>query len=484
MHSFIPQLIATVGATLGAFAFGNVLSWPSNAFQESHLPKDIDYGSYESWIVSIFMVGAAFVPWVASAAFAFIGKKYLMVSLAIPFIGGWVMLFFAKNALFLLIGRFLTGFAGGAFLLSAPAYTSEIAEKKYSGALGTVFQLMVCCGILFVNVNCSTNWRVLTGTCIVFPCLMAVWMIFMPRSPVFLASKGDYEGARKALQWLRGGAKDVEEELEEIKKIVIETSNVGSVSLKKLFTEATYLKPFGIVMMLMLLQQLSGINYVLSYSVQIFKSAGTSIDECLSSMLIGLVQVLAVVITILIIDRFGRKILLIISELFICISMSGVGAFFYLQENCNHCQTSVNTTTTTMAYNGSTIMPSHFISKATVDDLGFLPLLSLMVFVSIFFMGMGPIPFLLNVELIPPEARALSSSLALTFNWIISFLVSQFVPSIGSAIGASSCYFIFSGVALLGTIFIIISVPETKGKTEEEIKQMFSGKKIQYVIMK
>ena len=100
---------------------------------------------------------------------------------------------------------------------------------------------------------------------------MAVWMIFMPRSPVFLASKGDYEGARKALQWLRGGAKDVEEELEEIKKIVIETSNVGSVSLKKLFTEATYLKPFGIVMMLMLLQQLSGINYVLSYSVQIFK---------------------------------------------------------------------------------------------------------------------------------------------------------------------------------------------------------------------
>ena len=122
-------------------------------------------------------------------------------------------------------------------------------------------------------------------------------------------------------------------------------------------------------------------------------------------MLIGLVQVLAVVITILIIDRFGRKILLIISELFICISMSGVGAFFYLQESCNHCQTSVNTTTTTMAYNGSTIMPSHFISKATVDDLGFLPLLSLMVFVSIFFMGMGPIPFLLNVELIPPEAR-------------------------------------------------------------------------------
>ena len=79
--------------------------------------------------------------------------------------------------------------------------------------------------------------------------------------------------------------------------------------------------------------------------------------------------------------------------------------------------------------------------------------------------------------------QALSSSLAITFNWIISFLVSQFVPSIGKALGASSCYFIFSGVALLGTIFIVICVPETKGKSEEEIKQMFSSK-IKYLIMK
>ena len=123
-------------------------------------------------------------------------------------------------------------------------------------------------------------------------------------------------------------------------------------------------------------------------------------------MLIGGVQVVAVIITILIIDRFGRKIILIFSEVFICISMTGVGVFFYLQENCDNCHTIDNTTTTTMDYtNSSTMMPHLFISQTTVDDLGFLPLLSLMVFVSTFFMGMGPIPFLLNVELIPPEAR-------------------------------------------------------------------------------
>ena len=101
---------------------------------------------------------------------------------------------------------------------------------------------------------------------------MAVWMIFMPRSPDFLVSKGDMEGAKKSLKWLRGGASaDVDEELDEIKKTVEERTKVGSVSITELFTEARYVKPLAIVLVLMALQQLSGINYVLSYSALIFE---------------------------------------------------------------------------------------------------------------------------------------------------------------------------------------------------------------------
>jgi len=485
MHSFIPQFIATLGATFGAFSLGNVIAWPSNAIQKSQAPSDIaNYGA-ESWIVSIFMIGAALVPWVASGAFSFIGKKWSLVSLAIPFIGGWLMLVFAENTALLLVGRAITGFAGGAFVLAAPAYSSEIAETKYRGALGTLMQLMVCCGILFINVNCSTDWRVLSGVCIAFPGLMAVWMIFMPRSPDFLVSKGDIDGARKSLKWLRGGSSaDVEEELDEIKKTVEERNKVGSVSISELFTEARYVKPLAIVLVLMALQQLSGINYVLSYSALIFESAGTTIDECTSTMLIGGVQVVGTFVTTLIIEKFGRKILLIISDLFICISMIGVGVFFILKEKCDDCEatTAAATTTTTiltteMANITTTMLPDLMVSKTTVDNIGFLPLVSLMIFIAAFSLGFGPIPWILNVELIPPEARSISSSLATSFNWIISFLVAQFIPTIGDAIGASSCYFIFSAIALLGTIFIIVFVPETKGKTEDEIKQIFSNVK-------
>ena len=218
-------------------------------------------------------------------------------------------------------------------------------------------------------------------------------------------------------------------------------------------------------------------------------------------MLIGTVQVVGTLATTLVIDKFGRKIILIISELFMGISMIGVAVFFLLFEKCgDECETSASLVSTTVATSvniSTTILPDVLVSKTTVDSVGFLPLLSLMVFVAAFSFGAGPIPWILNVELIPPEARvsrdsyllisynccfitylfqALSASLATSFNWLVSFLVSQFIPDIGDAIGASSCYFIFSAICLMGTVFTILFVPETKGKSEDEIKNLFSTK--------
>ena len=109
----------------------------------------------------------------------------------------------------------------------------------------------------------------LSAVCIIFPGILAVWMIFMPRSPIFLVSKGNVEGARKSLQWLRG-TKDVEEELKQLQENVQSTSLCG-VNIVALFTKKQYAKPLVIVLVLMALQQLSGINYVLSYSALIFE---------------------------------------------------------------------------------------------------------------------------------------------------------------------------------------------------------------------
>merc|ERR1711978_470285 len=117
-----------------------------------------------------------------------------------------------------------------------------------------------------------------------------------------------------------------------------------------------------ISLVLMALQQLSGINYVLSYSQEIFQSSGSSIDPCISSMLTGAIQVAGTGFTTVIIEKLGRKILLLISDAFICISMIGVAVFFKLKESCGEeCQA------------GDAAV---FVEKTTVDDIGFLPLVN------------------------------------------------------------------------------------------------------------
>ena len=132
-------------------------------------------------------------------------------------------------------------------------------------------------------------------------------------------------------------------------------------------------------------------------------------------MLLGCVQLLGSVATIFLIDKFGRRMLLIISEVFISLSMLGVAVFFLLSEQCEgeDCHSGGNGTSTT-----TTISPEFRISQSTIDEVSFLPLVSLMLFLAVFFLGLGPIPFILNVELIPPEARVSKMKSCLKFRLI------------------------------------------------------------------
>ena len=156
-----------------------MIAWTANSLQDTQIPADLgDLGSAEAWVVSMFMIGAACVPWVAAVAFQLIGKKWTLIAVSVPFIAGWLLLLLAKNSAMLLVGRFIiilnhklyfsismksfrfiTGFCGGMFVLAAPAFSSEIAETKYRGTLGSMMQLMIGIGILFINVNCETDWR-------------------------------------------------------------------------------------------------------------------------------------------------------------------------------------------------------------------------------------------------------------------------------------------------------------------------------------
>ena len=235
-----------------------------------------------------------------------IGKKWTMIAMGLPFALGVVLITFAKNVPMLFIGRLLYGFSGGAFGLLVPSYTSEIASPSIKGALGSLQQLIVTLGVLCVGViGKYVEWRLMTGLFLAIPVIMTAWMFFMPESPVFLVTKGRMEDAKSSLLFLRGPEFDVTKELLEIQSTVRESQAGGSISLRSLATHRHYLVPALISMVLMFLQQFSGVNAVLAYAVQLFEDCGITdtIDSYTCNILVCLTQFVFVIVSMLLVDR-------------------------------------------------------------------------------------------------------------------------------------------------------------------------------------
>lgn len=186
-------------------------------------------------------------------------------------------------------------------------------------------------------------------------------MCFIPETPRWYVAKGREESAEKALQWLRGKEADIRTEMNEIKNQHLLTKKCEA-KLTDLFSK-TYRKSILASLGLMFFQQFSGINAVIFYTVTIFELSNSSIDSNLSTIIVGLVNFGAVFVATLLIDRLGRKVLLIISDVLMTICLAVLGGFFYLQK-----------------YNAE-----------LVHDLGWIPLASFILFVTAFSLGFGPI---------------------------------------------------------------------------------------------
>ncbi|XP_023336404.1 facilitated trehalose transporter Tret1 isoform X2 [Eurytemora carolleeae] len=442
----LPQIAATLGACAGAFSLGTVISWSAPALQQINLQE-----GQEAQIAALIFIGAAIVPFFLDFTNERIGKKWSMMLLALPAILGWIMVGLGEYSIILFyIGRLMTGFAGGAFVIAAPAYTAETAEISIRGALGSMMQLMITIGILFMYpVGCSVSWQTLTWICVGFPVILLIWMFFMPRSPTYLISKGLIKEGRETLLFLRGSEYNIDQEIQEIERSLEISKSMGSVSYLSLLTEKRYRTPFLLCLVLMFVQQFSGCNFIAAYTVKIFENANSTLDSCLSSSIVMLTQCIGTAVTVLIVDRFGRKILIMVSLAFVSLSLLGLGTYFYLDEH------------------------RDLIDEETLSSLGIIPLICLILFSFTFSLGLGPLPWVLNVELFPPEARGKAASVCTCFNWSCSYIVVYFGSILEEAIGSSSCYFLYGGVCILGGIFTLIFIPETKGRTEADMRKHF-----------
>eukprot|EP00440_Ansanella_granifera_P030120 gb/GFBE01032725.1/.p1 GENE.gb/GFBE01032725.1/~~gb/GFBE01032725.1/.p1 ORF type:complete len:486 (+),score=83.65 gb/GFBE01032725.1/:1-1458(+) len=345
----------------------------------------------------------------------------------------------------LLVVRFLLGVGIGLCSSTVPTYINEVAPTHMRGAFGAVFQMAVVVGIMFayllgayvftvdVDGQSLCQWRHLALAFIAPALALFCLGLVIPESPRFLASIGKMDSARVALAKLRGGAQFVDQELEEIHNSFQQTSD--SSGLQDLWT---YRRPFSIGLVLMLIQQLSGVNAVIFFQDTIFQEAGMANPDALGFWVMVL-QTVMTAVSIPLMDTAGRKVLLLTACIGMCFCCLGMVIFF-----------------------------AH-------STPGWLAMISSFAYIAFFSLGLGPIPWLMMGEIFPGKIRSSASSLAAALNWTGSFITTETVAALQEAITFSGVFALYGVVLALGTVYIALRVPETKGKSFAELEAMLGG---------
>lgn len=221
----------------------------------------------------------------------------------------------------------------------------------------------------------------------------------------------------------------------------------------KEFTKPSFLRPFMISMTLHFFQQSTGINAVMFYCATIFENAGFQDNSTMVSILIGIIQLVAAVVSILLIDRGGRRFLLLIGGVGMCVSCFSMGFYFFVTIN--------SVPDTDIAYGG--------------PDISWVAVTSIAVYIVGFAMAWGPCTWLIMSEIFPVKAKGVASGIATFFNWFCSFLVTLSFDVLIDGLTIAGTFWFFGSLAFLAVLFVYFYVPETKGKSLEEIQMYFEG---------
>lgn len=394
----------------------------------------IDQGMVVSAILIGGLIGAVFSGTLADK----FGRRRTIAMTSTLFIGGAVMIALSNSYQMLLIGRIISGIGVGIISLAAPLYLAEVSPPHFRGLFVSLYQLFIALGILAsygINYTfaASADWRWMFAIGVFPAILQMLALFFVPDTPAWLFSQGRDKQALATVERLRKDKhwKTLAAEMKSVDK----GTKVGR--WKDLFSlKVRFILIVGFV--LSALQQVTGINTVIFYAPKIFESAGftTATDAIIASLSIALVNLLITAVAAWLLDKVGRRLLLLIGVAGMAVSLSLLSLAFFI---------------------GS-------------QAIGTISIICLVGYVAFFAIGLGPITWVVNSEIFPLKIRGKAMTIAIFINWACNYLVSLTFLNLVDILGSDGTFFIYALISAFGFWFVLRFVPETKGKSLEEIE--------------
>lgn len=406
---------------------------------------DID-SEQASWIASLGAVSNPIGSILSGILGDIVGRRRSMQISSIPFIIGWIVIGMAVDITWLYAGRFITGIAAG---MSSASYTyvTEISTPQNRGILQALGPICASLGILLTYcLGYVVHWKVLGYGSVIFGILTIIGVQMVPESPSWLVKK-DKKKTMDSLIWLRRSVSVAHEEYNQL----VDSTSVKDISEKgkeNSYCSPKTLKPFIILILFFLCQEVSGIYTILYYAVIFFKDSEIQLDEYVASIIVGVIRFFMSIVAAYLIKKYARRKLCLVSATGMAVSMLITASYIKFYE--------LNP--------GPRQYPT-------------LPIIFVLLNVFFSMIGMLPIPWIMVGELFPLEVRGIMSGLVVCTAQFAVFACVKIHVNIVEYLNFSGALFIFAGASIFTIFFVTFMLPETKDKSLKEIEEYFKSSK-------
>ncbi|XP_043465449.1 facilitated trehalose transporter Tret1-like [Leptopilina heterotoma] len=445
-ESNVFQYICTICVSFAVAGGGTFVVWTSSAFvyYESS-ESEISVTKFQaSWIYSIFFLGVIAGCLVVPFMIDRLGRKKLYLLFSLFQVIGWILIIFARDYIIICLGRVCHGLAECALFDFISVYIAEIAEKRIRGKLGTMLKVAAFTGIFYAGcLGAFVSYQTMNLMCLLMPLMFLSTFPFMPESPYFCLMEGRDEEAGKILMKLRGvkNIQSVDFYIQSMKIAIVESKERGN-SFFDMFASKSNWKCLLILFLAKGTKMLSGNSAMAGYTQNILSASGFELDPKFCAVIIYGFLLLASVIAVTFIDKVNRRTLFLSTGIICTGALTIIGFYFYLKD-----ETTVN-----------------------VSSFSWITMSGIILYYFSYCSGIGPISYIIAGELFPINVKGFAVNLGIIMENLCGFIIGIGFNAVNILVGHDGTFAIFALFCILGSIGIFFTMPETRGRSLEEIQ--------------